>query len=79
MVNDQKVTEWITQEAGVHRIILLDVPDTGTYGKATDELIHFINAFNSQYKILLDPLYTGKLFWYFALIKNKEWRWGKIY
>ena len=79
VVNDQKVTEWITQEAGVHKnYTLLDVPDSGTYGNATDELIHFINAFNSQYKILLDPLYTGKLlFGIFALIKNKEWRWGK--
>ena len=79
VVKDQKVTEWITQEAGVHKnYTLLDVPVAGTYGNASDELIHFINAFYSQYKILLDPLYTGKLlFGIFALIKNKQWHWGK--
>lgn len=79
VVNDPKVAKWITQEARVHKnYTLLDVPNAGTYGNASDELIHFINAFYSQYKILLDPLYTGKLlFGIFALIKNKQWHWGK--
>jgi 1-aminocyclopropane-1-carboxylate deaminase len=79
VVKDSKVAEWITQEAGLHKnYTLLDVPYTGTYGNASDELIYFINTFYSQHKILLDPLYTGKLlFGIFALIKNKQWRWGK--
>ena len=50
----------------------------GAYGKATDELIHFINAFQKNYQILLDPIYTGKLlFGIFTLIKTKQWKWGK--
>ena len=79
VVKDQKVAEWINKEAGAkNNYTLLDVPDTGTYGSASDELINFINAFYAQHEILLDPLYTGKLlFGIFALIKNKQWRWGK--
>jgi len=79
VVKDQKVAVWINKEAGAKKnYTLFDVPDTGTYGSASDELIHFINAFYTQHKILLDPLYTGKLlFGIFALIKNKQWRWGK--
>ncbi|MGB1972000.1 MAG: 1-aminocyclopropane-1-carboxylate deaminase/D-cysteine desulfhydrase, partial [Flavobacteriaceae bacterium] len=50
----------------------------GGYGKVTDELVDFINQFYLEYKILLDPLYTGKLlFGIFALIKSGQWRWGK--
>ena len=79
VVKDQKVTAWINKEAARDKnYTLLDVPETGSYGSASDELIHFINAFYVQHKILLDPLYTGKLlFGIFALIKNEQWRWGK--
>ena len=35
----------------------------GGYGKVTDELIDFINGFNEKHQILLDPIYTGKLFY----------------
>ncbi|MDI1316565.1 pyridoxal-phosphate dependent enzyme [Flavobacterium sp.] len=31
------------------------------YGKVSEELIRFINAFYQQYKIPLDPVYTGKM------------------
>jgi len=34
----------------------------GGYGKVTPELILFINSFNEKYKIPLDPIYTGKMF-----------------
>ena len=33
----------------------------GGYGKITDELIAFMNEFSSNYKILLDPIYTAKM------------------
>ena len=37
-----------------------------------------MNTFYQQYKIPLDPIYTGKmLFAIFELIKKKEWKWGK--
>ena len=51
--------------------------DYGGYGNFPPELIAFINDFYKKHKILLDPLYTGKLvFGIFTLIKNKQWRWG---
>lgn len=33
----------------------------GGYAKVSDELIFFMNNFYRKYKILLDPIYTGKL------------------
>ena len=33
----------------------------GGYGKITEELIRFINEFYANYKIPLDPIYTGKM------------------
>ena len=33
----------------------------GGYAKITDELIDFINEFSSDYKVLLDPIYTAKM------------------
>lgn len=35
----------------------------GGYAKFKPELIHFINAFKTQFGIPLDPIYTGKLFY----------------
>ncbi|MDG1023938.1 MAG: pyridoxal-phosphate dependent enzyme [Flavobacteriaceae bacterium] len=50
----------------------------GGYAKVNEELISFMNAFYQQYKIPLDPIYTGKLlFGIFDLIKQKKWPWGK--
>lgn len=33
----------------------------GGYGKTTPELIDFINYFNKNHQVLLDPIYTGKM------------------
>ena len=78
-VNDSSVVQWITESPeNPNRYSLLDEHLYGGYGKASNELVQFINSFHKEYKILLDPLYTGKLlFGIFALIKNKQWRWGK--
>ena len=49
----------------------------GGYAKISKQLIDFINTFNKNFKIPLDPVYTGKmLFGIFELIKNKQWKWG---
>ena len=50
----------------------------GGYAKTDDTLISFMNSFYQQYKIPLDPIYTGKmLFAIFDLIKTHKWKWGK--
>ena len=79
VVKDDKVKQWIEQQANKKtNYTLIDATSTGSYGKASNELVHFINAFYAKHKILLDPLYTGKLlFGIFALIKSGQWRWGK--
>lgn len=35
----------------------------GGYGKTTDELIHFIKQFVAETGILIEPVYTGKMFY----------------
>jgi len=43
----------------------------GGYGKVSEELIRFINGFYQAYKIILDPIYTGKMvFGVIDLIRN---------
>ncbi len=50
----------------------------GGYAKVSLAIIEFINSFNKNFKIPLDPVYTGKLlFGIFDLIKNKQWSSGK--
>ena len=50
----------------------------GGYAKVNDTLISFMNSFYQQYRIPLDPIYTGKmLFGIFDLIKQNKWQWGK--
>ena len=45
----------------------------GGYGKYTEELIRFINAFREQTHIALDPIYTGKMmFGIFDKIKHDQ-------
>ncbi|MFY0687858.1 MAG: pyridoxal-phosphate dependent enzyme [Cyclobacteriaceae bacterium] len=45
----------------------------GGYGKYTKTLIEFINAFYRDYHILLDPIYTGKMFFsVWEMIKNAQ-------
>lgn len=34
----------------------------GGYGKITEELVLFLNQFSEKTKVLLDPIYTGKMF-----------------
>lgn len=43
----------------------------GGYGKVTDELVSFLNAFYDETKIPLDPIYTGKMVYgVLDLVKN---------
>lgn len=43
----------------------------GGYAKVNEELINFMNDFSKKYKIILDPVYTGKLvFGIFDLVKQ---------
>ena len=49
----------------------------GGYAKINDELIHFMQAFQSQYGFTLDAVYTGKMFYgLFNLIQNKAFERG---
>ena len=49
----------------------------GGYGKYTAPLIRFINDFQDQFKIGLDPIYTGKMFYgLFELIKSGYFKSG---
>ena len=41
---------------------LIDQYHFGGYGKVNNELIHFINEFTEKHDLLLDPIYTGKMF-----------------
>ena len=45
----------------------------GGYGKINDELIIFMNAFFLEYKILLDPIYTAKMFYGVIDLINKNY------
>ncbi len=45
----------------------------GGYGKITDELIAFMNEFSSNYKILLDPIYTAKMVFGVIDLINKNY------
>lgn len=50
----------------------------GGYAKINEDLIKFMNHFYQQYKIPLDPIYTGKMvFGIFDLIEKNKWNWGK--
>ena len=49
----------------------------GGYAKIDDDLVHFMQDFNSQYGFTLDAVYTGKMFYgLFDLIKNKNFKPG---
>ncbi len=51
------------QQVSKENYILLDQYHFGGYAKSTDELIDFILDFKGKYGVLLDPVYTGKLFY----------------
>ena len=78
VVQDPEIANTVTNFAGINKNWeLVYDHGFGGYGAFPSELISFINGFYEKYKILLDPLYTGKmLFGIFTLIKNKQWRWG---
>ena len=43
----------------------------GGYAKFNNELLYFCKEFNSQHKIEIEPIYTGKMFWgIFDLIRQ---------
>ncbi|MFC4267543.1 1-aminocyclopropane-1-carboxylate deaminase/D-cysteine desulfhydrase [Polaribacter marinivivus] len=49
----------------------------GGYAKYTDELIRFINDFNKDTGVLLDPIYTGKMmFGILDMIKKNQFKKG---
>jgi 1-aminocyclopropane-1-carboxylate deaminase len=53
-------------------IQILDNYHFGGYGKHTDKLLEFIRWFYQTFQILLEPLYTGKMFYgVFDLIEKK--------
>lgn len=43
----------------------------GGYAKISDELIRFINDFQNEYKIAIDPVYTGKVFFAVSDLSKK--------
>jgi 1-aminocyclopropane-1-carboxylate deaminase len=45
----------------------------GGYGKVSDELIIFMNDFSSEYKVLLDPIYTAKMVFGILDLINKNY------
>ena len=45
----------------------------GGYGKISDELIHFMNEFSNQYRFLIDPIYTAKMFYGVLDLINKNY------
>lgn len=61
VVNDDSLKQKILQLSGRENFELIDASDGG-YGKISVENVQFINNFFKQYKIPLDPIYTGKMF-----------------
>jgi 1-aminocyclopropane-1-carboxylate deaminase len=77
-LRNPEVINQITQFTKKNNWCIEDQYAFGGYAKVNEELISFMNAFYQQYKIPLDPIYTGKLlFGIFDLIKQKKWPWGK--
>jgi 1-aminocyclopropane-1-carboxylate deaminase len=79
VVKDPEIEKTVQSFAAADKVweLLYDY-DCGGYGVFSPELITFINNFHEKHKILLDPVYTGKMvFGIFTLIKKKQWRWGK--
>jgi 1-aminocyclopropane-1-carboxylate deaminase len=61
VVKDDSLNEKILNLSGRKNFELIDASDGG-YGKISDENVQFINDFYKQYNILLEPIYTGKMF-----------------
>ncbi len=52
---------------------LIDSYHFGGYGKINDQLIAFINEFNRQTQIPLDPIYTGKMLYGIVDLHTKKY------
>ena len=57
---EEEINKFLTQPAGFD---LHTEYHFGGYGKTTDELISFIKQFVASTGILIDPVYTGKMFY----------------
>lgn len=60
VVKDASLSEVVSRLSRRENITLFEA-SYGGYGKVSDEVIGFINAFQRRYQILLDPIYTGKM------------------
>ncbi|MFC4162207.1 1-aminocyclopropane-1-carboxylate deaminase/D-cysteine desulfhydrase [Epilithonimonas zeae] len=60
VVKDNSLENLVKQWSGRDNFELIDA-DENRYGKISDENIRFINWFFEEYKIPLDPIYTGKM------------------
>jgi 1-aminocyclopropane-1-carboxylate deaminase len=61
VVKDDSLESKIFELSGRNNFELIDASENG-YGKFANENIKFINDFYTQYKIPLEPIYTGKMF-----------------
>lgn len=60
VVKDNSLEEKVEELSGKTDFKLVDA-SFGGYGKINDEVVRFINQFYNEYKIPLDPVYTGKM------------------
>ena len=60
IVNDISLQRKIYRLSGRYNFQLVEAHGNG-YGRISDELVHFINNFYRNYRIPLDPVYTGKM------------------
>jgi len=60
VVKDDSLEKTISEWSGRNNFELMDAAEN-RYGKISDENIRFINWFYNEYKIPLDPIYTGKM------------------
>lgn len=61
VVKDNSLEQKIFELSGRENFELIDASADG-YGKFSDDNVQFINEFYKQYKIPLEPIYTGKMF-----------------
>ncbi len=72
VVNDDSLEQKIFELSGRNNFELIDASDGG-YGKISDENVQFINKFYKQYKIPLEPIYTGKMFRKIFVLINENY------
>lgn len=69
VVKDASLHQTVENLYGRNNFELVDA-SFGGYGKLDDEVVSFVNWFYREYKIPLDPIYTGKMM--LALFKSIE-------